>query len=216
MISKIEGTIDRFTKDSIIMKVISGVYWDIFVPSGVLNRLKSTHLTGSDLTLHTLEYIESPSGGGNAYPHLIGFVDENDREFFKFFTTVDGVGFKKALKALTKPVKDIAASIETGDIALIKQLPGLGGRTAEKVIAALRGKVTKFALLKESEPLVAEKKTPDTNSLENDAVIILQQLGYNERETREMISRVMSNGPRVKTPEDLISLIFKKGLTAQD
>ncbi|MCP4634286.1 MAG: hypothetical protein GY855_15275 [candidate division Zixibacteria bacterium] len=214
MITRIEGTIERLSETSIEVKVSPGVYWDIFIPSGVLSRLKSTHTKGSVLSLYTLEYIELPSQGGNAYPHLVGFADENDREFFKLFTTVDGVGFKKALKALTKPVKDIAAAVETGDISVIKQLPGFGGRTAEKVIASLRGKVAKFALLKESKPLVTGKRKTDTESLENDAVAILQQLGYNEKEGYEMVSKIMPDVQKLKSPEELISLIFKKGLTS--
>lgn len=212
MISKIEGKIDKFTRESVLIQINPGIYYDVLIPSGILNRIKTSHLPGSTLVLYTLEYIESPSGGGNAFPHLIGFLDENDREFFRIFTTVDGVGFKKALKALTKPVKDIAAAIETGEIALIKQLPGLGGRTAEKVIAALKGKVIKFALLKESEPLVAEKTAPDKVSLENDAIAILQQLGYNEKESREMVGGALKDSPRVKSAEELINMIFKKGL----
>ncbi|MBD3234321.1 MAG: hypothetical protein GF315_11415 [candidate division Zixibacteria bacterium] len=212
MITRIDGTIEKFTDNSVILKVFPGVFWNVFVPSGVLKRLKSSHLNGSELTMHTLEYIESPSGGGNAFPHLIGFTDENDREFFQLFTTVDGVGFKKALKALTKPVKDVANAIETGDTAAIRQMPGMGGRTAEKVVAALHGKVTKFALLKESQPLVAEKAKPDITTLEKDAIAILRQLGYSEREAGGMIEKIMVDSPKAKSPEELISLIFKKGI----
>ncbi|PJA29439.1 MAG: hypothetical protein CO189_02155 [candidate division Zixibacteria bacterium CG_4_9_14_3_um_filter_46_8] len=214
MISRVEGAIEKFTDNSILMKMMPGISWDILLPSGVLNRLKSSNVSGSTLSLHTLEYIESPSGGGNAYPYLIGFTDENDREFFRLFTTVDGVGFKKALKALTKPVKEIATAIETGDMELIKQMPGLGGRTAEKVIATLHGKVTKFALLKESEPLVAEKKKPDANAVEGDALAVLQQLGYSEREAKQMIEKALVDNPKIKALEELINLIFKKGLLA--
>ena len=216
MISRIEGKIEKITDNSVIMNVMPGVYWDIFIPSGILNRLKRTKHQGDALTLFTLEYIESPSGGGNAYPHIIGFADENDREFFRMFTTVDGVGFKKALKALTKPAKDIAYAIETDDVSVIRSLPGFGGRTADKIIAALKGKVAKFALLKESEPLVAEKRKPDEVSLENDAVAILQQLGYNDREARTMVQKIMSESPKVKSPEELINIIFKKGLTERE
>ncbi|MBD3168498.1 MAG: hypothetical protein GF307_03375 [candidate division Zixibacteria bacterium] len=215
MISKIEGKIEKIADNSVTVVVTPGVFWDIFVPSGILSRLKQTKRKGDELTLYTLEYIEFPSGGGNAYPHLIGFADENDREFFRMFTTVDGVGFKKALKALTKPAKDIAHAIETEDNSVISSLPGFGGRTADKVVAALRGKVAKFALLKESEPLVAEKRKPDEITLENDAVAILQQLGYNEKEGRAMVQKTISESPKVKSPEELINIIFKKGLTGK-
>ncbi len=213
MISLVEGTVEKFSESSVLLKMAGGIYWDIYLPSGVLERLKSSNKRGSSLSLHTLEYIEFRSGTTAAFPYLIGFTNEIDREFFQLFTTVDGIGFKKALKALTKPVRDIATAIEVGDLEQIKRLPGFGGRTAEKVIASLHGKVTKFALLKESEPLVSDKKEMDITSLETDAIAILQQLGYNLREAKTMVSKAIEDTPKIKSAGELINLIFKKGIT---
>ena len=80
-------------------------------------------------------------------PRLIGFITEAELEFFELFCTVDKVGTKKALKALVRPVKEIADAIQRQDAKWLTTLPGVGAATAEQIIATLRRKVTKFALM---------------------------------------------------------------------
>ncbi len=69
------------------------------------------------------------------------------RDFFELFCSVDGVGVKKALRAMTQPVQDTAIMIEQQDAKAISGLPGVGPATAERIIAKLRRKMPKFALL---------------------------------------------------------------------
>ena len=82
-------------------------------------------------------------------PRLIGFVTEAELEFFELFCTVDKVGVKKALKALVRPIKEIAEAIQRQDHRWLTTLPGIGQATAEKIVATLRKKVTRFSLLPE-------------------------------------------------------------------
>ena len=70
-----------------------------------------------------------------------------EREFFELFCQVDGVGVKKALRAMVRPVQEVAALIEEQDAKGLAALPGVGPATAERIIAKLRRKVPKFALL---------------------------------------------------------------------
>src|ERR1700757_2425441 len=68
-------------------------------------------------------------------------------EFFELFCTVDKVGTRKALKALIRPIREIADAIQRQDPKWLTALPGVGAATAEQIVATLRRKVTKFALM---------------------------------------------------------------------
>ena len=88
---------------------------------------------------------------GNLIPRLVGFLNQSDLEFFSMLTTVQGLSVKRSLKALTIPVKEMARAIELKNVSILKKLPEIGGKTAEKIIMELKGKVAKFALLREEE-----------------------------------------------------------------
>ncbi len=85
--------------------------------------------------------------GGRLTPRLVGFLSTPERDFFELFCSVDGVGVKKALRAMTQPVQDTAIMIEQQDAKGALWLPGVGPATAERIIAKLRRKMPKFALL---------------------------------------------------------------------
>src|SRR6185369_16889021 len=84
---------------------------------------------------------------GKMVPRLIGFAAEAELEFFELFCTVDKVGVRKAMKALVRPIRDIADAIQRQDPKWLTSLPGIGPATAEQIVATLRRKVTKFALM---------------------------------------------------------------------
>ena len=102
---------------------------------------------GSEVSLHTVEYLEGNAMQGRLIPRLVGFLSPIEREFFDMFCEVDGVGVKKALRAMVRPVQDVATMIEEQDAKGLATLPGIGPATAERIIAKLRRKVPKFALL---------------------------------------------------------------------
>ena len=161
MISEITGEIlyDRIRRYALLVRVNSLCY-EVFVPSGIASRLR--HAPESErqnpLTLYTIYYIDGGVGGGHLTPKLVGFLDPLDREFFEAFTTVPGVGFMKALKGLVQPLSEIAGAIERGDTAFLTGLPGVGTKTAERIVTELRGKMAKFALARSEEPLSIEKE----------------------------------------------------------
>jgi holliday junction DNA helicase RuvA len=80
-------------------------------------------------------------------PRLVGFLSEVEREFFELICEVDGVGVRKALRAIVRPVGEIATLIEEQDAKALATLPGIGAATAERMIAKLRRRMPKFALL---------------------------------------------------------------------
>ncbi len=80
-------------------------------------------------------------------PRLVGFLSAIDREFFDIFCSVDGVGVRKALRAMVRPVRELARTIQDQDMKVLSTLPGIGEATAERIVAKLRRKVGKFALI---------------------------------------------------------------------
>jgi Holliday junction DNA helicase RuvA len=130
MISRIKGTLD-YIDDTTATVNVGGLYYEIMLPSALAESLRNTSTIGSEITFHILDYIESASIG-NQYPRMVGFADQIDKEFFSIFTSVSGLGIKKALKSLIIPISDIARAIETNDIDALKKLPGIGPRLAKR------------------------------------------------------------------------------------
>ena len=101
---------------------------------------------------------------GRMTPRLIGFLTEVEREFFELFCSVDGVGVKKALRAMVRPVKEVATAIEEQDTKALSALPGIGPAMAERIVAKLRRKVPKFALMVARDETREAEVEPDVVS----------------------------------------------------
>src|SRR5258708_22689915 len=94
---------------------------------------------------------------GKVVPRLLGFIREAELDFFELFCTVDKIGTRKAIKALVRPIKEIADAIGRQDSKYLTTLPGIGPATAEKIVATLRRKVTRYGL-------APERKTSDNGA----------------------------------------------------
>lgn len=207
MISSIKGILTRIT-DQYALVENNGIYYEILLPSALAERLKSSKI-GDEIEFKTIYYIEAGDRKSNHYPRLVGFLDNIDKEFFSLFTQVPGMGIKKALKSLIIPIKDIATAIEMKNPGGLSLLPGVGGRLAEKIIAELNGKTSKFALSKADQPLAVKDTKKTLEPLEKEAIDVLIQLQYKMIEAQEMVSRAVQDNPKVSKVEDLISIIFK-------
>jgi Holliday junction DNA helicase RuvA len=205
MISKIKGILDHISDSAAIVN-LGGIYYEIMLPSALAESLGSNMTPGTEVTFYILDYIEAAQIG-NQYPRLVGFADAIDKEFFAIFTSVPGLGIKKALKSLVLPISEIARAIETDNTAILQRLPGIGPRLAEKIVAELKGKTARFALAKEREPLAAAEKKPD---FADEVMMILLQLQYRRSEAQVMLDRAIATGRRFKSSEDLLNQIFKQ------
>src|SRR5437868_14054237 len=144
MITKISGVLNRVLDEEIRLQV-GPLEYQVLVPEFVRRQLQGR--LGQELSLHTSEYLDGNPMQGRVVPRLIGFLHEAELEFFELFCTVDKVGTRKAIKALMRPIKEIADAIQRQDAKWLTSLPGIGPATAEQVVATLRRKVTKFALM---------------------------------------------------------------------
>lgn len=205
MIQKICGKIDSVGEETISLE-LGGIFYEVLIPSGLAEPLRNLAREGRPVTLYTYYYIESSGSASNMYPRLVGFTVPSDREFFRIFTTVPGIGVRKALRCLTAPVRDIARAIETRDTDVLKKLPGVGPRMAEKIVAELAGKVTRFALSRSDRPLsIPEKKKVD---FEDEVYEVLSQLQYKPAEIDAMVKRALKTNPEIKSVEEMVEVIF--------
>jgi Holliday junction DNA helicase RuvA len=149
---------------------------------------------------------------GRIVPRLIGFLTEAELEFFELFCTVDKVGVRKAIKALVRPVREMADAIQRQDAKWLTTLPGVGPSTADQIIATLRKKVTKFALMPDGQGKVEtapSRATMDGNLIE-DAYQALLTVGHSPMDARNLLDKALGAGKSFKSAEDILLEIYKQ------
>ena len=132
MITKISGKLVALAQDELTLAIDS---YEREVLISEFTRRSLQHRLGETISLHTIEYLEGNPMQGRMTPRMIGFLNVVEREFFDLFCSVDGVGVKKALRAMVRPVSEVASAIEEQDAKVLASLPGIGPAMAERVIA---------------------------------------------------------------------------------
>lgn len=201
MISYLRGAlrINRSYDDRITL-IVNGIGYEVLIPVYAMNRIRG-RTDGEDLEL----YISFNQTERQPKPVLVGFESPLDKEFFELFISVEDIGPTAAIRALTKPVREIARSIEGKDTKALRQLKGIGERKAEKIVATLNGKVAKYALMPEIEvaAAVGEDFTKDVEE------VLVNQLGHKLLEARRMIEEAMERNPRIASSEELFEEVYR-------
>jgi Holliday junction DNA helicase RuvA len=205
MIARIAGRLEEVRSDAALLDTGDGLWYEVLVPSCDIERL--SRKLGGDIVLHTIHYFEGDPSRGQQTPRLIGFLAEEDRAFFTTFTTVKGVGIRKALRALARRPSEVAAAIEAKDVKLLKSLPEIGARMAERIITELHGKVDAFA--GDLPAGKAESEGPTMTEAAAEALSVLVQLGEKRADAAALIERVLAVDPDVESPETIIQHVYK-------
>jgi Holliday junction DNA helicase RuvA len=205
LITKISGQLLALSNDSVTLAV-SPFEYEIAIPEFTRRQLQGK--IGDTISLHTIHYIEGNAAQGSRLtPKLVGFLSTAERDFFELFCSVDGVGVKKALRAMTKPVQDTAVLIEQQDAKGLSSLPGVGPATAEKIIATLRRKMPRFALLVRQLPAGIE---PQTTGVVDETYQALMVLGHSESDAKRLIEQALVGGKKFKDSEAMIHAIYQR------
>jgi Holliday junction DNA helicase RuvA len=210
MITKVTGVLNRVLDEEVRLQV-GGFEYQVLVPDFVRRQVQER--IGQDITLHTTEYLDGNPMQGRVVPRMLGFISEAELEFFELFCTVDKVGVRKAIKALVRPIREIADAIQRQDSKWLTTLPGIGTATAEQMVATLRRKVTKFALMATPQPAVNGMAAPpaiDGNLIE-DAYQALLSVGHNPIEARNRLDKALAGGRSFKSVEDILLEVYKQG-----
>ena len=205
MITKISGNLLRVDDDSATLAVEAFEY-QVFIAESTRRTLAP--LVGQPTSLHTIYYLDGDPSRGRVTPRLVGFQSEVEREFFEMFCSVDGVGAKKALRAMVRPVQDIAEMIEEQDAKGLSSLPGVGGATADRIIAKLRRKMSKFALLvaARSEDHQADVK----RDVVQEAFEALRTLGHSDADARKLLDGVLKTKRKFADVEAVLQAIYQQ------
>jgi Holliday junction DNA helicase RuvA len=204
LITKITGTLAALGEDDLTLRV--GPYeHQVLIPEFARRQLQGQ--LNQEISLHTIEYLEGNPMQGRMTPRIIGFQNEAEREFFELFCSVDGVGVKKALRAMVRPVKEVAEAIEEQDLKALSGLPGVGPATAERIVAKLRRKVPKFALM------VARQEVREA-VVESDVVRetfeVLLSLGHSESDARKQLDTALAAKKKYPDVQSLIQAIYQQ------
>ena len=130
---------------------------------------------------------------------LYGFLRENERRLFRDVQKVSGIGAKIALAVLSGvAVDEFARQVQTGDVAALVRIPGIGKKTAERMVVELRDRVADLG----GNPLGAPSLPSDPQS---EATIALQQLGYKPAEAAKMARDAATDG-------DDVAMVIRRAL----
>jgi Holliday junction DNA helicase RuvA len=137
---------------------------------------------------------------------LIGFTGEQERKLFRQLIRINGVGPKMALTILSGiDDQQFALCVANNDVAMLTRLPGVGKKTAERLIIEMRDKIE--ALLSD---MPTQQVSPGSHSIISEAIEALQALGYKPADAEQMVSRAQQQGEAHNSASQLI----KKALQA--
>lgn len=177
MIASISGTLQARWDDSIVVQV-GGLGVEVLVPTGVFSALGEI---GQPIALFTYLAVREDS------LRLYGFLTDEERVLFELLLTVQGIGPKLALSVLSSFSPEMLANaIHRDDAELISRVPGIGKKTAQKVVLELKGK-----LLPETLPagLAAVSK------LDTEVIAALTALGYSIVEAQAALQSIPRDAP---------------------
>lgn len=193
MISYIKGKLEAKNIDSVIIEV-GGIGYKIFMSVNSMDRLGEAW---TDVKVYTYMRVREDDIS------LFGFCTNEELKMFEQLLGVSGVGAKSALSILANiSPSSFALAIITGDINTLKGLPGIGAKSAQRMILELKDKMkTQEAIETEVVPI----KTTIKSDKAKDAIEALQVLGYSRRD----IELIMA---KINTEELSVEEIIKQGL----
>ncbi len=187
---------------------VGGVVYELLLPAFAAEWAESLE-EGAEAHFFTYYHVAER----NPRPVLIGFPHLAERDFFRKFIEVPDVGPIKAVRALTHPVSEIARWIEGGDTKSLQQLPGIGTRLAQTIVARLQGRLTLEALL--PDDVAATRRQPETPDLRDDAIEGLVTLQYSRREAERVVDEVLAARPEIDDLETLLRLLLERRAPAR-
>ena len=207
MISRISGKIIEKGTNFLLID-IGGICYEVFIPAAVMQRLDEGVDKDGKVSLKTYHYLQNEPA--KSIPVLIGFLNDIEKDFFEIFITVSGIGPRAALKALNKPISEIARAIDEADISFLKSLPGIGEQRAREIIAKLANKVGKFGLIQDRK---VKEEAPGEEDIAQEGLVVLMQLGYKKPDASSMIKKALEISPDIETIEDLLNVVYKQRKT---
>ena len=192
MIAMVRGEVAVRRPDHVVV-LAAGVGYRLAVSAHTLARVPAA---GNEALLHAHLVLRDDG------MHLFGFASEEERELFHMLTGVQSVGPKVALAVLSGgPPRELLAAVAAGDTARLQSVPGIGKRTAERIVVELRDRAAD--LMGAGASLGVTMGVPADP--QSEATVALQQLGYKPAEAQRMVKEAAAAG-------DDTAMIIRKAL----
>lgn len=202
MIAALRGTLTRWDAErSSLWLDACGVTYEVHIPAFAA-EWAGAHALGEELQVFTYYHATERQ----PTPTLYGFPHLAEREFFRKFIEVPDVGPAKAVRALTRSISEIAGWVEAEDARALKQLPGIGDRLAQTIIAHLRGRLLQEALLRDG----SEGERAAASNLRADAVDALVALQYSRREAEHVVADALTARPDLNLLEEVLRHVLEQ------
>ena len=208
MIAALRGRLERWDESrSALWVEAGGVTYEVLMPAYAADWVAALG-EGDEVHVYTYQHANERQ----PVPTLFGFPRLPEREFFRKFIEVPDVGPTKAVRALTRPVSEIARWVEAEDVRALKQLPGVGDRLAQTIVAHLRGRLVQEALLRDTATGAdgLEAPAPPSPDVRADAVAALIALQYGRREAEQLVNEALRDHPEAHELEDLLRAVLAR------
>jgi holliday junction DNA helicase RuvA len=194
MITSIQGTLTTATPLMAVLEV-NGLGYEVNVPVTTAERLPAT---GSTARLHTLVIYREDS------QTLYGFATAEERDFFRLMVEkVTGVGPKVALSIMSRlSLPLLRSAIASGDVGTLAKCPGIGRKTAERLVVELKGHSPTLADTTSAAMATGSEAPGAAPSPQRDAVLALIALGYKTADADQVIRQTaLALGPKATTEQ---------------
>ena len=188
MIAFLRGKIRDLSINNLALDV-NGVGYECMITISAYEKLinKKNH----EITILTYHHITDSSQS------LFGFIDNKEREIFKLLISVSGIGPKTGIQLLSSvSALELEDRIKTGEVGLLTSIPGIGNKTAKRIIIELKGKFISL----DDDKMPIEEDSSD-NSTYNDALDALTVLGYNKKEVSSHLKKIINKNNEIDTSE---------------
>ena len=221
MIARLTGTLEAIEGSVGVVRPAGALgeamSLEVMLPAYLARQLATS--VGSVVTLRTSAFLQAEGQGTSFTPQILGFSTADEQAFFDLFTTVKGIGVRKALRALAEPPGVIAGMILRGDAKGLTALPEIGKRLAETIIAELKGKADRFAGPGDIQTRVGVGRLPPRQAPASasglpgpagDAVEVLVRLGEQRPEAERKVLRAIEKHKTAEglTADQLVGLVF--------
>jgi len=199
MIASLSGTLFSKTPQEAVISV-QGVGYHVFI---ALSTYFSLPEINSTVQVFVSTHLR------NDTIQLFGFSTMEEKQAFSLLTTISGIGPKLALSALsTLSIPDLCTAIETGDLETLGSIPGVGKKSASRIILELKDKTQRIMLPGSHKPSPAP--TQSTNFLREEAASALINLGYRVQEVKNAMNLATAKLDEAYELEDLIRTTLKE------
>lgn len=196
MFAYIKGTLEEKSTNYVVIDV-GGIGYKIFMSNISINEIGEL---GKIVKVHTYYYVREDNIS------LYGFLHHDELKMFELLLSVSGIGAKSAIAMLSNITPaGFACAIISNNVALLKKIPGIGPKTAQRIILELQDKLKSEEELAKNDQQTEISFVPDTENV-NEAIQALQILGYNKKEIDKAFEKIANTDVSV---EELI----KKGLS---